>query len=192
MPTIDDAKRQLHLKTVYAGPGLAGKTTNLQYVFARTDPAARTRMASIATATSRLLSFSLTPRTLAPVRGLEVVLDLVTVPGAVYYDVSRMVSLEHADGIVFVADSQIERMDANVESLDDLCRHLAAAGRDPDRIPMTLQYNKRDLPNAAALEDLDAALNRLRRARLPAIASAGEGVFDTLRDCAGQMVRSLA
>ena len=177
-------KDEVHLKLVYFGPGLAGKTTNLQYVFARTDPARRTEMRSRATETERLLWFGLTPHTLPPVFGKQVRVFLYTVPGAVFYDESRRTLLEGADGVVFVADTQVERIEANLESLAQLEELLAGLGRDLTELPFVIQYNKRDLPNRTPLAELEHALNPRRVPQVDAVATIGRGVFETLRACA--------
>lgn len=164
------------LKIAYFGPALSGKTTNLQYVFAKSDPSARTAMESLATETSRILHFTVAATT------LPVVVDLFCVVGAGFYDVSRSVLLDGVDGVIFVADSQVERLEANVESIAKLRSHLAPS------VPIVLQYNKRDLPSALPIEELDRALGATRLSRTLAVAARGEGVFASLRECAGRAV----
>lgn len=191
MLRLDEDAQRVHLKIVYFGPGLAGKTTNLQYIFARTAPEARTPMESIATDTERWLRFSLTPRTIAPVHGYRVVFHLVTVPGTVFYDVSRHRICESADGVVFVADSQRERLEANVECLELLSPSLALHEMTVEDVALVFQYNKRDLANAALVADLDRALAG-EAPRIEAIARTGEGVFASLRACAHAIVERLS
>jgi signal recognition particle receptor subunit beta len=181
---VDEGKQEILLKLVYFGVGLAGKSTNLQYVFARTDPARRSQMISHATERERLLWFSLVPATLPPAFGKTIRVSLYTVPGAVFYDDSRNTILDGVDGVVFVCDSQKERVEANQESLAQLEESLANRGLRVDAIPLVLQYNKRDLPSSMALEDLDEALNPIAAPRCEAVASTGQGVFATLRACA--------
>ena len=166
------------LKLVYWGVGLAGKSTNLQYVFARTDPARRSAMISHATERERLLSFSISPATL-PVR-----VTLCTVPGTVFYDDSRKTILDGVHGIVFVCDTQRERIEANQESLAQLEANLRERGMRLDAIPFVLQYNKRDLPSCMTLDELDAALHATAAPRFEAVATTGQGVFATLKACA--------
>jgi signal recognition particle receptor subunit beta len=182
----DDAKNELALKIVYWGVGLCGKTSNLQYVWRRTPPELRTEIDSIATATGRTMSFSIVPRTLAPIDGRAIRIWLWCAPGAVFYDASRASLLAGVDGVVFVADSQAERIEANVESFEDLERTLAdrEGRRLVEDLPFVLQYNKRDLPNAMSIDELDRALARRDAPRFEAVASRGEGVFHTLKACA--------
>ena len=191
MSFVDHAARELNLKIVYFGPGLGGKTSNLQYVYARTPPERRTAMVSRATEVERLLMFSLTPRSLPPVRGLGIRLHLYTVPGAVFYDASRRLVLTNVDGVVFVADSQRARIEANVESLEELESNLAAHGRDPSEVPLVVQYNKRDLPDVLPVAELDALLVMFACPRFEAVATTGVGVFDTLRGVTRAMLGPL-
>jgi hypothetical protein len=189
MSFVDYAAREINFKFVYYGPGLVGKTTNLQWVYNKTRPEQKTQMVSLATETERTLLFSLRPVTLAPIRGFGVRLHLYTVPGPVFYDNSRVLILKGADGVAFVADSQRERLDANVESFENLETNLAVHGYDLASVPLVVQYNKRDLPSAMPTAELDAALGVGERPRIEAIAMQGVGVFDTLKALAKLVVQ---
>jgi signal recognition particle receptor subunit beta len=158
---INYSSREINCKIVYYGPGLCGKTTNLQYIYNKTSPTAKGKMISLATETERTLFFDFLPLSLGEIRGFKTRFHLYTVPGQVFYDASRKLILKGVDGVVFVADSQIERMEANQESLDNLRDNLKEQCYDIEKIPLVLQYNKRDLPNAAPVEDLSRMLNYL-------------------------------
>ena len=159
MSMINYASREINCKLVYYGPGLGGKTTNLEHVYAKVSPQTRGKMISLATETERTLFFDFLPVDLGTIRGFKTRFHLYTVPGQVYYNASRKLILKGVDGIVFVADSQLERMEANVESMQNLYDNMAEYGYDLTKIPFIVQYNKRDLPNAAPIKDLQAALN---------------------------------
>jgi signal recognition particle receptor subunit beta len=159
MSMINYASREINCKLVYYGPGLGGKTTNLEHVYGKVAPNTRGKMISLATETERTLFFDFLPVDLGTIRGFKTRFHLYTVPGQVYYNASRKLILKGVDGIVFVADSQIERMEANVESMQNLYDNMSEYGYDLTKIPFTIQYNKRDLPNASPIRDLQAALN---------------------------------
>jgi len=159
MSMINYASREINCKLVYYGPGLGGKTTNLEHVYGKVAPNTRGKMISLATETERTLFFDFLPVDLGTIRGFKTRFHLYTVPGQVYYNASRKLILKGVDGIVFVADSQIERMEANVESMQNLYDNMSEYGYDLTKIPFTIQYNKRDLPNAAPIRDLQGALN---------------------------------
>ena len=154
MSFINYSSREINVKLVYYGPGLCGKTTNLHYIYRKTNPEAKGKMISLATETERTLFFDFLPLALGEIRGFKTRFHLYTVPGQVFYDASRKLILKGVDGIAFVADSQLERMEANVESLDNLRINLAEQGYNLDTIPYVIQYNKRDLPNIATVEEL--------------------------------------
>jgi signal recognition particle receptor subunit beta len=156
---INYASREINCKLVYYGPGLGGKTSNLEHVYNKIAPTARGKMISLATETERTLFFDFLPVDLGTIRGFKVKFHLYTVPGQVYYNASRKLILKGVDGVVFVADSQIERMEANIEAMQNLYDNMAQHGYDLTRIPFVIQYNKRDLPNAATIDELQAALN---------------------------------
>ena len=159
MSMINYASREINCKLVYYGPGLGGKTTNLEYVYQKVAPASRGKMISLATETERTLFFDFLPVDLGTIRGFKTRFHLYTVPGQVYYNASRKLILKGVDGVVFVADSQLERMEANVEAMQNLYDNLAEHGYDLTRLPFVVQYNKRDLPNAAPLAELQQTLN---------------------------------
>jgi signal recognition particle receptor subunit beta len=191
MTFINYASREINCKIVYYGPGLCGKTTNLQYIFDSTAPQARGKLISLATETDRTLFFDFMPLELGTVRGFKTRFHLYTVPGQVFYDASRKLILKGVDGVVFVADSQEERMDANVESLYNLEENLKSQGYDLLKIPYVLQLNKRDLNNIVPAEDLAAELQRKSEPVVEAVASTGQGVFDTLKAVAKQVLTEL-
>jgi signal recognition particle receptor subunit beta len=191
MTFINYASREINCKIVYYGPGLCGKTTNLQHIFESTAPQARGKLISLATETDRTLFFDFMPLELGTVRGFKTRFHLYTVPGQVFYDASRKLILKGVDGVVFVADSQEERMDANVESLYNLEENLQSQGYDLMKLPYVLQLNKRDLPNIIPVEDLSAELRRKEEPIVEAVASTGAGVFDTLKAVAKQVLTEL-
>jgi len=181
MSFINYSSREINCKIVYYGPGLCGKTTNLQYVYAKTAAEAKGKMISLATETERTLFFDFLPLSLGEIRGFKTRFHLYTVPGQVFYDASRKLILKGVDGVVFVADSQIERMDANLESMENLKVNLAEQGFQLEKLPFVVQYNKRDLPNAASKEELHSLLNPRNVPEFEAVAPTGTGVFDTLK-----------
>jgi signal recognition particle receptor subunit beta len=191
MTFINYASREINCKIVYYGPGLCGKTTNLQHIFESTAPQSRGKLISLATETDRTLFFDFMPLELGTVRGFKTRFHLYTVPGQVFYDASRKLILKGVDGIVFVADSQEERMDANVESLHNLEENLRAQGYDLMKLPYVLQLNKRDLPNVIPVDDLTAELRRKEEPVVEAVAFSGAGVFDTLKAVAKQVLTEL-
>ena len=191
MSFINYSSREINCKIVYYGPGLCGKTTNLQYVYAKTNPEAKGKMISLATETERTLFFDFLPLSLGEIRGFKTRFHLYTVPGQVFYDASRKLILKGVDGVVFVADSQVERMEANMESLENLRVNLGEQGYDYDRIPAVVQYNKRDLPNAVAVDELRNVLNPRRLPEYQAVAPTGVGVFDTLKAVAKLVLTEL-
>src|SRR5712692_10373522 len=182
MSMINYASREINCKLVYYGPGLGGKTTNLEHVFSKVAPDQRGKMVSLATETERTLFFDFLPIDLGTVRGFKTRFHLYTVPGQVFYDASRKLILRGVDGVVFVADSQEERMDANLEALENLDANLKEHGYDFAKIPYVLQLNKRDLPTAMAVEDLKKTLLKKAEPTFEAVAFKGVGVFETLRE----------
>jgi mutual gliding-motility protein MglA len=191
MSFINYSSREINCKIVYYGPGLCGKTTNLQYIYSKTNPEAKGKMISLATETERTLFFDFLPLSLGEIRGFKTRFHLYTVPGQVFYDASRKLILKGVDGVVFVADSQIERMEANLESMENLRVNLAEQGYDLKTVPYVMQFNKRDLPNAASVEELHRLLNTESIAEFQAIASTGWGVFDTLKAIAKLVLQEL-
>lgn len=181
MSFINYMAREINCKIVYYGPGLCGKTTNLQYIYERSNPESKGKMISLATETERTLFFDFLPLSLGEIRGFKTRFHLYTVPGQVFYDASRKLILKGVDGVIFVADSQLERMEANLESVENLRTNLDEQGYDLDALPYVIQYNKRDLPNAVDVEELRAELNPTGVPDFEAQARTGEGVFDTLK-----------
>ena len=182
MSFINYSAREINCKIVYYGPGLCGKTTNLQWIYKRTNPKLKGKMISLATETERTLFFDFLPLALGTIRGFQTRFHLYTVPGQVFYDASRKLILKGCDGVVFVADSQSERMEANVESLENLRVNLGEQG---------IQYNKRDLPNSASLEDMRTLLNPGGLPEFEACAADGSGVFETLKAVAREVLHDL-
>ena len=193
MTFINYASREINCKIVYYGPGLCGKTTNLQFIYEKTNPNAKGKLISLATETDRTLFFDFLPLELGNVRGFKTRFYLYTVPGQVFYDASRKLILKGVDGVIFVADSQRERMDANVESLRNLEQNLKAQGYEIRSLPYVLQLNKRDLPSALPVEEMKAKLGLNNEPVLEAIAASDEGigVFDTLKAVAKLVLQDL-
>ena len=192
MAFINYSAREINCKLVYYGPGLCGKTTNLKHIYERTAEEAKGKMISLATETERTLFFDFLPLSLGEIRGFRTRFHLYTVPGQVFYDASRKLILKGVDGVVFVADSQEERFEANVESLENLRQNLREQGFDPAKVPTVIQYNKRDLPNAVPLQDLREALNPDGKIQdFEAAAASGQGVFETLKALARLVLQEL-
>jgi len=181
MSFINHMAREINCKIVYYGPGLCGKTTNLHHIHQVSKPENKGKMISLATESERTLFFDFMPLDLGTVQGFKVRFHLYTVPGQVFYDASRKLILMGCDGIIFVADSQASRLEANQESVDNMDVNLSANNLDPAKIPYVIQYNKRDLKNVSSLEELRAALNPHGVPEFEAAAMKGEGVFDTLK-----------
>jgi hypothetical protein len=191
MTFINYASREINCKIVYYGPGLCGKTTNLQWIYDKTNPNAKGKLISLATETDRTLFFDFLPLELGTVRGFKTRFHLYTVPGQVFYDASRKLILKGVDGVIFVADSQVERMDANVESIDNLQVNLRAQGYDLMAIPYVLQLNKRDLPNVVPVDEMLRQLRKKGEPVFEAVASKGAGVFETLKGVAKLVLQEL-
>ena len=188
---INFAAREINCKIVYYGAGLGGKTTNLQVIYQKTADQQKGKMISLATETERTLFFDFLPLDLGNVRGFKTRIHLYTVPGQVFYDASRKLILRGVDGIVFVADSQEQRMDANVEALDNLMSNLKEHGYDFNKIPYVLQLNKRDLPNILPIDLLATELRKKNEPIVEAVAFQGVGVFETLKEIAKQVLTEL-
>jgi len=191
MTFINYASREINCKIVYYGPGLCGKTTNLQYIYDKTNPNAKGKLISLATETDRTLFFDFLPLELGTVRGFKTRFHLYTVPGQVFYDASRKLILKGVDGVIFVADSQVERMDANVEAVENLVVNLKSQGYDLMNIPYVLQLNKRDLPNVAPADEMRRLLVRRNEPVIEAVAPKGVGVFETLKGVAKLVLSEL-
>ncbi len=191
MSFINYAAREINCKLVYYGPGLCGKTTNLQHIYKKVDPGMKGKLISLATESERTLFFDFLPLELGAIRGFKTRFHLYTVPGQIFYEASRRLILKGADGVVFVADSQLERMEANIQSLADMQQHLVDQGIDPDKISLVIQYNKRDLKNAVPIDELQKALNSRNLPWFEAVAPQGIGVFETLKAIAKLVMQEL-
>jgi mutual gliding-motility protein MglA len=192
MSMINYASREINCKLVYYGPGLGGKTTNLEYVYNKVSPDTRGKLISLATDQERTLFFDFLPVDLGSIRGFKTRFHLYTVPGQVYYNASRRLILKGVDGLVFVADSQAERMDANIAALENLYENLADYGYDASQLPIVLQWNKRDLPTAIPVDELRRQLNPMGLLEHEAVAVTGVGVFDTLKTVSKLVLKSLS
>ncbi|PWB72966.1 hypothetical protein C3F09_05925, partial [candidate division GN15 bacterium] len=181
MVSINYSSREVCCKIVYYGPGLSGKTTNLQYVHSKVPQNSRGKLISLATEADRTLYFDFLPINIGSINGFTAKFQLYTVPGQVYYNATRKLVLRGVDGIVFVADSQVDKMDENIESLLNLEENLVEYGYSIDEIPVIIQYNKRDLPNVMSVEQLNTQLNKRGWPTFEASATVGNGVFDTLK-----------
>lgn len=191
MTFINYASREINCKIVYYGPGLCGKTTNIQYIYDKTNPGAKGKLISLATETDRTLFFDFLPLDLGTVKGFKVRFHLYTVPGQVFYDASRKLILKGVDGVIFVADSQVERMEANEESVYNLKQNLIDTGYELSQIAYVLQLNKRDLPNIAPLDEMVQKLKQFEEPIFEGVASKGVGVFETLKAVAKQCLNEL-
>lgn len=191
MSFINYSSREINCKIVYYGPGLCGKTTNLQFIYKRTNPDQKGKLISLATETERTLFFDFLPIALGDIKGFKVRFHLYTVPGQVFYAASRKLILKGVDGVVFVADSQIERMEANIESLDDLKINLSEQGYSLEKLPYAVQYNKRDLSNVVPLDEINKILNPGNVPWFEAVATTGVSVFETLKGVAKQVLLEL-
>jgi len=191
MSFINYSAREINCKIVYYGPGLCGKTTNLQFIYRRTNPGQKGKLISLATETERTLFFDFLPLALGDIKGFKVRFHLYTVPGQVFYAASRKLILKGVDGVVFVADSQLERMESNLESIDDLGINLAEQGYNLEKLPFTIQYNKRDLPNIIPVDEIDRLLNPRKIPAFEGVAVTGRGVFETLKSVAKQVLFEL-
>jgi signal recognition particle receptor subunit beta len=191
VPFINFPAREINCKLVYYGPGLGGKTANLQWIYDHTGTAQKGKMISLATETDRTLFFDFLPIDLGTVRGFKTRIHLYTVPGQVFYEASRKLILKGADGVVFVADSQEERLDANLETLENLREHLKEHKLDFNTIPYVLQLNKRDLPGVLSIEQLAKQLQVKGEPITEGVAITGQGVFETLREVAKLVLAEL-
>ena len=191
MTFINYAAREINCKIVYYGPGLCGKTTNIQYIYDKTNPGAKGKLISLATETDRTLFFDFLPLDLGTIKGFKTRFHLYTVPGQVFYDASRKLILKGVDGVIFVADSQEARMEANIESIKNLELNLQAQGYELEKVPYVLQLNKRDLPTAIPVEEMVHVLRYKSEPVFEAVAFKGVGVFDTLKAAAKQVLIEL-
>ena len=192
MSMINYASREINCKVVYYGSGLGGKTTNLEHVYSRVNPDTKGKMISLATETERTLFFDFLPIDLGEIRGFKTRFHLYTVPGQVYYNASRRLILKGVDGLIFVADSQRSRLEANIEAMHNLYENMESYGYDIETLPFVIQYNKRDLPDIMSPDDLRSVLNPMGVPDFEAVAIEGEGVFQTLSAVSKLVVKSLS
>ena len=191
MSFINYANKEVNCKIVYYGTGMSGKTTNIQHIYEHTQTENKGKLVSLSTENERTLFFDFLPLAVGDVRGYKTRFHLYTVPGQTFYEVSQQFILKGVDGLVFVADSQEERMEANIQSFELLERNLEYQGYDVGRIPLVLQYNKRDLPDAVPISELEATFNPMRRRYFEAVANRGGGVMETLQEICQQVIREL-
>jgi signal recognition particle receptor subunit beta len=181
MSFVNYHTKEVNCKIVYYGPGLGGKTTNIQYVYQKTSSDNKGRMVTLNTENERTLFFDFLPLELGEIRGFKTRFHLYTVPGQIFYESSRKLILRGVDGVVFVADSQVEKMEQNLESLESLKSNLIEQGYDVHKLPIVIQWNKRDLPNITPVKEMSKKLNQNSYPEFEAIATQGEGVFETLK-----------
>jgi len=188
---INYATQEINCKIIYFGPGLSGKTTNVQYIYEHTQQESRGKLVTLSTENERTLFFDFLPLSVGDVRGYKTRFHLYTIPGQTFYEVSRQFILKGVDGIVFVADSQAERMEANIESFEALEKSLDQQGYDLHKLPFVLQYNKRDLPGVVTLRELESTFNPMKRPHFEAVAHRGQGVMETLQSISQWVIREL-
>lgn len=191
MSFINYNAKEIHCKVVYYGPSLGGKTTNLQWVYHQTAQEQKSKLVALNTDIERTLFFDFLPLNVGEIRGFKTRFHLYTVPGQVVYDASRKLILKNLDGIIFVADSQAERMEENLQSLRNLETNLTQQGYNIREVPLILQYNKRDLPNVTPIAEMRSALNLYNSPDFEAIASEGKGVLESLKTISKQIITSL-
>ena len=191
MSFINYAAKEINCKIVYFGSGLCGKTTNVQYIYEHTQTEARGKLVTLSTENERTLFFDFLPLSVGDVRGYKTRFHLYTIPGQTFYEISRQFILKGVDGIVFVADSQAERMEANIESFEGLEKSLDKQGYDINKLPLIFQYNKRDLPGAVSIRELEATFNPMKRPFFEAVAFKGQGVMETLQAVSQAIIREL-
>jgi signal recognition particle receptor subunit beta len=191
MSFINYAGKEINCKIVYVGPGLSGKTTNVQHIFENTQQDRKGKLMTLSTENERTLFFDFLPLSVGEIRGYKTRFHLYTIPGQTFYEVSHQFILKGVDGVVFVADSQAERMEANIESFDLLEKSLEKQGYDLVRLPIVFQYNKRDLEHAVSIKELETTFNPRRRPHFEAVASRGEGVMETLQEISQMIIKEL-
>ncbi len=191
MSFINYATKEINCKVIYYGPGLGGKTTNIQYIYENTQQEHRGKLVTLSTENERTLFFDFLPLSVGDIRGYQTRFHLYSIPGQTFYEVSRQFILKGVDGIVFVADSQPERMEANIESYESLEKSLDLQGYDVGRLPFVFQYNKRDVPGAVSIKELEATFNPMKRPHFEAIANRGKGVMETLQSISQLVIKEL-
>jgi mutual gliding-motility protein MglA len=188
---INYATKEINCKVIYYGPGFSGKTTNVQFIYEHTQQEQRGKLVTLSTENERTLFFDFLPLAIGDIRGYKTRFHLYTIPGQTFYEVSRQFILKGVDGIVFVADSQAERMEANIESFESLEKSLERQGYDFNKLPVVFQYNKRDMPGVVTLRELESTFNPMRRPYFEAVASRGQGVMETLQSISQAVIREL-
>lgn len=191
MSFINYATKEVNCKVVYFGAGLCGKTTNIQYIYEHTQQDQRGKLVTLSVENERTLFFDFLPLAVGDVRGYKTRFHLYTIPGQTFYETSRQFILKGVDGIVFVADSQAERMEANLESFEELGSSLEKQGYDLGKLPVVLQYNKRDLQGIVSIAELQATFNSMRKPYFEAVANRGQGVMETLQAVSQAIIREL-
>jgi signal recognition particle receptor subunit beta len=191
MSFVNYQTKEVNCKIVFYGPGLGGKTTNLQYIYQKTSGDNKGKLISINSENERTLFFDFLPLEVGNIRGFQTRFHLYTVPGQIFYEASRKLVLRGVDGLVFVADSQVEKMESNLESFKSLQKNLLDLGYELEKMPLVFQWNKRDLPNVSPVEDLERQLNKLDRPSFSASAINGDGVFETLKAISKQVLLNL-
>ena len=191
MSFVNSVSKEVNCKIVYVGTGLSGKTTNVQYIYENTQNDRAGKLVSLSTENERTLFFDFLPLSVGEIRGYKTRFHLYTIPGQTFYEASRDFILKGVDGVVFVVDSAPERMDANVEAFEHFQSALVRQGYDLARIPLVFQYNKRDLPNAASIEELETTFNPTKRPHFEAVANRGEGVMHTLENISQMVIDAL-
>lgn len=191
MSFINYNSKEINCKIVYFGPAMSGKTANLQFIYNQTQTGAKSKLISLQTETERTLFFDFLPLALGTLRGFKIRFHLYTVPGQSYYDASRKLILRGVDGIVFVSDSQVTRMEANSESYASLVENLEEQGYEIAKIPLVFQYNKRDIPNICPVEEMSKNLNKLGAPEYAAVATQGRGVLETLKGLSKMILTEL-
>lgn len=191
MSFINYAAKEINCKIVYFGAGLSGKTTNVQYIYEHTQQERRGKLMNLSSENERTLFFDFLPLSIGEMSGYKIRFHLYTIPGQTFYEVSRHFIIKGVDGIVFVVDSQAERMEANIESFEALAKSLDSQGYDLNKLPVILQYNKRDVPGAVSLAQLEATFNAMKRPAFEAVANRGEGVMETLQAISQWVIREI-
>jgi signal recognition particle receptor subunit beta len=188
---INYATKEINCKIIYVGAGLCGKTTNVQYIYEHTQQDSRGKLVTLSTENERTLFFDFLPLAVGEVRGFKTRFHLYTIPGQTFYEVSRQFILKGVDGVVFVADSQAERMEANIESFESLEKSLESQGYDLTKLPLVFQYNKRDMDGVVSIRELEATFNPMHRPYFEAVANKGEGVMETLQAISQSIIQEL-
>ena len=191
MSFVNYHTKEINCKLVYYGPGLGGKTTNIKYIYQKTSGHLKNELVKLDTANERTLFFDFLPLELAEIRGFKTRFHLYTVPGQTFYEASRKLILRGVDGIIFVADSQVECMESNIESIESLQKSLAHQGHQLATLPLVFQWNKRDLPNVVAVDELSSKINLFQAPEFAAIAIEGKGVFETLKMISKQVLLNI-